>query len=175
MTENLKRLALFIFGSLLFEAPGLRQLKNALYRRIFHMGHGCNIQYGTKFILIHPNPEIDQNLRIGDNVAIGANSFLDYSGGLEIGDHTWLSLNVTIFTHTHHVEKKALKITQPVTFHPLKIGKDCWLATNVTILPSTGEIGDGAIIGAGSVVTRPVEPYTIIAGNPAQVIGKRTD
>ena len=81
MTENLKRLALFIFGSLLFEAPGLRQIKNAVYRRIFNTGHGCNIQYGTKFIRIHPNPEIDQILQIGDNVAIGANSFLDYSGG----------------------------------------------------------------------------------------------
>jgi len=175
MNEHLRRLVLFLFGSLLFEAPGLRQLKIAIYRRAFHTGIGCNIQYGTKFILIHPNHDINQNLRIGNNVAIGSNSFLDYSGGLEIGDDSWLSLNVTIFTHTHHVEKKALKVTQPVSFHPLKIGKDCWLATNVTILPSTGVIGDGAIIGAGSVVTKPIDPYTIVAGNPAQVIGTRTD
>ena len=61
---------------------------------------------------------------------------------------------------------------------PLKgdtiIGNDVWIGQNVTILPGV-HIGDGAIIGARSVVGSNVEPYTIVAGNPAQFIRKRFD
>ena len=54
------------------------------------------------------------------------------------------------------------------------IGNDVWIGQNVTILPGV-HIGDGAIIGASSVVGSNVEPYTIVAGNPAKVIRKRFD
>lgn len=61
---------------------------------------------------------------------------------------------------------------------PLKgdtiIGNDVWIGQNVTILPGV-HIGDGVIIGANSVVGNNVEPYTIIAGNPAKEIRKRLD
>jgi acetyltransferase-like isoleucine patch superfamily enzyme len=174
MPELLRRLVLLLFGGLLFEAPLLRHLKNAVYRRVFNMGPGCNTQYGVKFVRVHPTDHVPQTLAIGSRVAIGAGSFIDYSGGVTIGDDTWLSHHVTIYTHDHHVERRVLKKDQPITFHPLSIGRDCWLASNTTILPSVGTIGDGAIIGAGAVVTKPVAPYTIVAGNPARVIGERT-
>ncbi|MCQ2108313.1 MAG: CatB-related O-acetyltransferase [Fibrobacter sp.] len=54
------------------------------------------------------------------------------------------------------------------------IGNDVWIGQNVTILPGT-QIGDGAIIGASSVVSGKVDPYTIVAGNPAKPIRKRFD
>lgn len=54
------------------------------------------------------------------------------------------------------------------------IGNDVWIGQNVTILPGT-QIGDGAIIGACSVVSGIVDPYTIVAGNPAKPIRKRFD
>ena len=54
------------------------------------------------------------------------------------------------------------------------IGNDVWIGQNVTILPGV-HIGDGAIIGANSVVASDVEPYTIVAGNPAKLIRKRFD
>ena len=61
---------------------------------------------------------------------------------------------------------------------PLKgdtvIGNDVWIGQNAVILPGV-HIGDGAIIGANSVVGRNVEPYTIVAGNPAKVLRKRFD
>ncbi len=61
---------------------------------------------------------------------------------------------------------------------PLKgdtvIGNDVWIGQNSTILPGT-HIGDGAIVGLNSVVGSDVEPYTIVAGNPAKVIRKRFD
>lgn len=52
------------------------------------------------------------------------------------------------------------------------IGNNTWFGHNAIVLPGV-HIGDGAIIGAGSVVTKDVEPYTIVAGNPAKVIRKR--
>jgi len=61
---------------------------------------------------------------------------------------------------------------------PLKgdtvIGNDVWIGQNAVILPGV-HIGDGAIIGANSVVGRNVEPYTIVAGNPAKALRKRFD
>lgn len=61
---------------------------------------------------------------------------------------------------------------------PLKgdtiVGNDVWIGQNVTILPGI-HIGDGAIIGLNSVVAKDVDPYTIVAGNPARVIRKRFD
>ena len=61
---------------------------------------------------------------------------------------------------------------------PLKgdtvIGNDVWIGQNAVILPGV-HIGDGAIIGANSIVGRDVEPYTIVAGNPAKVLRKRFD
>ena len=66
----------------------------------------------------------------------------------------------------------------PLSELPLKgdtiVGNDVWIGQNVTILPGV-HIGDGAIIGANSVVGSDVAPYTIVAGNPAQIIRKRFD
>lgn len=55
----------------------------------------------------------------------------------------------------------------------VEIGNDVWIGDNVVILK--GKIGDGAVIGAGAVVTRDVPPYAIVAGNPARVIKYRFD
>lgn len=53
------------------------------------------------------------------------------------------------------------------------IGNDVWIGANVVILPGCDRIGDGAVVGAGAIVTRPVDDFTIVAGNPARVIGER--
>lgn len=53
------------------------------------------------------------------------------------------------------------------------VGNDVWIGQNVIVLPKCKRIGNGAIIGAGSVVTHNVEPYSIVAGNPAREIRKR--
>ncbi len=68
--------------------------------------------------------------------------------------------------------------TPPLSKMPLKgdtvVGNDVWIGQNAIILPGV-HIGDGAIIGLNSVVTKDIEPYTIVAGNPAKVIRKRLD
>lgn len=55
----------------------------------------------------------------------------------------------------------------------LEIGHDCWIGSNVVITCGCQYIGNGAVIGAGSIVTHDVEPYSIVAGNPAKVIRMR--
>jgi acetyltransferase-like isoleucine patch superfamily enzyme len=52
----------------------------------------------------------------------------------------------------------------------LYIGHDVWIGANVIILPGCYKIGNGAIIGAGSIVTKDVPPYAIVAGNPSRLI-----
>ena len=53
------------------------------------------------------------------------------------------------------------------------IGNDVWVGANATILPSVSQIADGAVVGAGSVVTKRVPPFAIVAGNPAKIIKYR--
>ena len=67
----------------------------------------------------------------------------------------------------HYVEK------DPRPRAPITIGHDVWICSNVTILPSVRSIGNGAVIGAGSVVTKDVPPYAIVGGVPAKVIKYR--
>lgn len=57
--------------------------------------------------------------------------------------------------------------------NPLRIGNDVWIGDRVTILPGCRVIGDGAIIGAGSIVTRCVDPFTVVAGAPAKPLRRR--
>lgn len=57
--------------------------------------------------------------------------------------------------------------------NPLRIGHDAWLGLNAIICPGCQEIGDGAIVAAGAVVTRNVEAFTIVGGNPARLIRRR--
>lgn len=59
--------------------------------------------------------------------------------------------------------------------NPLEIGNDVWIGDNVLIMPKCKKIGNGAMIGAGSVVTKDVPPYTIVAGNPARRLADRYD
>src|SRR5262249_48735618 len=69
---------------------------------------------------------------------------------------------------THDLSREEL----PLVVGPIEIGEDADIGAEAMILPG-GEIGAGAAVGAGSVVTKDVEPWTIVAGNPAREIGTR--
>lgn len=57
----------------------------------------------------------------------------------------------------------------------IEIGNNIWIGANALILPNVKKIGDGAVIGAGAVVTKDVDPYAIVVGNPARKIRDRLD
>ena len=108
------------------------------------------------------------NIKLGKNVFINACCRFQDQGGITIGDGTLVGHNVTIATlnHDYNPNNRA-----SITPKPVKIGKNVWIGSDSTILPGV-EIGDGAIIGAGSVVTKNVPANTIAAGNPARIIRK---
>jgi acetyltransferase-like isoleucine patch superfamily enzyme len=72
----------------------------------------------------------------------------------------------------HEINRTSLINQQPNKTAPIIIGDDVWLGSNVTVLKGV-RIGDGAVVGANSLVNADVEPYTIVGGVPAKVIGKR--
>ena len=107
------------------------------------------------------------------NVEIKDTVKFDKRGRVVIGEGTYVGHEVYICTHIHPV-KDYLRWRQmpsePVT---LEIGEWVFIGYRAIILPQVGKIGTGAIIGAGAVVTREVPPWAIVAGNPAEIIGRR--
>ncbi len=107
-----------------------------------------------------------KNIKIGKNVFINACCRFQDQGGIEIGDGSLIGHNTTIATLNHDFNPAK---RQNLTPSPVKIGKNVWIGSDCTILPGV-EIGDGVIIGAGSVVTKSIPTNTIAVGNPARVI-----
>jgi len=106
-------------------------------------------------------------LDIGDGVNLTENCRIDFSGGVTIGRTTLISKNVSIETHDHGFDPRS----EPDA-RPLVIGERVWIGMNTAILSHVGSIGDGAIIAAGSVVTKPVPEKCVVAGVPAKIIKK---
>ena len=88
-----------------------------------------------------------------------------------IGDDCFIGPNVSIYTACHSTDPVE-RNTRNEWAEPVTIGNNVWIGGSVTILPGV-TIGDNVTIGAGSVVTKTVEPWTVVAGNPAKFIKKR--
>ena len=114
-----------------------------------------------------------QNLRIGDDVDLALGVILTTGGGVAIGDRTLIGYRAQILSANHIVPQGRGRIFG--SGHEKKavtIGSDVWIGANATILPGVS-IGDGAVVAAGSVVSRDVESYTVVAGVPAKVVRVR--
>ncbi len=110
---------------------------------------------------------------IGQRVYIGTGCCLHGHRGLFIGDDTLLAQCITITPYSHHFDNRDQRIIeQGGHCRPLTIGRDCYLGMEVCVLYS-GDIGDGAVVGAGSVVVDPVPAYSVAVGVPARVIRQR--
>lgn len=107
----------------------------------------------------------DSFCEIGDHCIIGRGVRLDYSGGLVIANNVVISEDSRMYTHTH-----GRNPTSHPAKSPLTIERSVWLGTGSVILEGVNSIGEGAIIAAGAVVTRPVPPHTLVAGVPAKVV-----
>ncbi len=111
-------------------------------------------------------------VRIGKDCYVGFNVFCDtnYADLIAIGDRVTISHNTSIFAHT---------ATPVVTYlseiyhdvKPVSIGDGAWIGASCIILPGV-QVGMHCMIGAGSVVTKDTEAYSLYAGNPARKIKK---
>ncbi|WP_203473519.1 acyltransferase [Dissulfurispira thermophila] len=111
-------------------------------------------------------------LRIGDFFAINHNSSITFNGDLDIGNYVMIGPGVTITTSGHSFNNKEIMRFQKDTYKKIVIEDDVWIGANAVILPGV-TIAKGTVVGAGSVVTKNTEPYSIVVGNHAKVIGYR--
>ncbi|MBE6538717.1 MAG: CatB-related O-acetyltransferase [Ruminococcaceae bacterium] len=104
-------------------------------------------------------------------------SFCSIAAGVGIGGgaHDLTAVSTSpVFNKGRNIFGKNLGNIEFSPYKTIKIGNDVWIGNRALILQGI-TIGDGAVVGAGSVVTKDVEPYTIVAGNPARVIRRRFD
>ena len=115
----------------------------------------------------------DGYIHIENDVYIGTGTTLFGHLGLEIGDHVLMAQNITLTPYSHIFEDPdANIITQGGHSKKVTIGRDSYIGMRVAILYS-GDIGEGSVIGAGSVVVKPIPPYSVAVGTPAKVMKKR--
>lgn len=113
------------------------------------------------------------NIHIGENFIGNFNLAILDEADVTIGNNVFIGPNTTLCTIIHAYDA-ADRNAGVMRARPITIGSDVWIAANVVILPGV-TVGDGAIIGAGSVVTHDVEARSIVAGNPARLIRRVTD
>jgi acetyltransferase-like isoleucine patch superfamily enzyme len=161
-------------------------------------GSGCTIATGSNILV-----PLHSALRLGNNCSIGRYVELSPGGCIEIGDDTSIqdrsilvgdvsigrycsiSLNVHMSSGRHYFDlfptelikdqdRFALQSREHAPDHsrPVMVEEDCWIGINAVIMPGT-RVGKGAVVGANSVVTKEVAPYTIVAGVPARLIKER--
>ena len=117
---------------------------------------GCsNIHSGVRFL----SP---WNIEVGDNVNIQLDCFLDGRGGIKIGDNVDITIGVKIFTQQHDIQSPDYAtVTRAVS-----IGDNAIIGSYALILPGV-DIGEGAVLAAGSVASKSIPQYEMHAGNPA--------
>jgi maltose O-acetyltransferase len=140
--------------------------RRALVRRIFDgCGSDVIVKQGAYF-------GTGRGLRVGHRAQIGHNSRIDHA--VTLGDDVVMGPDVVIMTIGHAFMDASRPVNQQGALprRPVTIGNDVWLGTRVIVLPGV-TIGDGAVVGAGSVVTKSVPAMAVVAGNPARIVKHR--
>lgn len=113
------------------------------------------------------------NIEVGDNFYANYNVTILDIAKVTIGDNVMLAPNVSIYTAGHPIHKD-MRNTGYEYGIEITIGNDVWIGGNTVIVPGV-KIGNGVVIGAGSVVTKDIPDNVIAAGNPCKVIREITD
>jgi acetyltransferase-like isoleucine patch superfamily enzyme len=139
-------------------------------RKWLYIGLGAKIE---KKVVIHFKTEIRSPhlLQIGEGTIIGDNAILDARNKLYFGKNVNMSSNVSIYTMQHNYRDPMFGCSFDRDMS-VRIEDRVWLGSNVIVLPGV-TIGEGAVCCAGCVVTKDVEPYSVIAGIPAKKIAER--
>lgn len=154
---------------------GERVTVEAFSRSGIQLADGVTVARGASLlasgVIRHPG----EGIAVGENASIGANNIIWGQGGVTIGRDCLLGPNVTIVSENHIADDRTVPVRlQGERRGPVTIGDDVWLGAGVTVLAGI-EIGRGAIVAAGAVVTKAVPEFGIAAGVPAKVVGFRGD
>lgn len=152
---------------------GGRIARNIRYLCVRHLATECGMGVNVE---ANATVRFGDGIRIGDYSGLGRDSYI--AGPLVIGKYVNMAPEAFISRwNGHGFERTDIPMQKQVDARPpkpLHICDDVWIGRRVIILPGCGRIGRGSIVGAGSVVTKDVDDYVIVAGNPAKVIKKRT-
>jgi len=140
-----------------------QRLRHRLYRRVYGLTLGRNAVIYNGCELRDPH-----RITIGDFTSIGDHCILDGRGTLTIGNSVNFSTGVWVWTMQHSVNDPDFGPESA----PVVIEDYAWISCRVVVLPGV-RIGEGAVVAAGAVVTKNVEPYAIVGGIPAKKIGER--
>ncbi|MDO5754416.1 DapH/DapD/GlmU-related protein [Arthrobacter sp.] len=127
---------------------------------------GCDVPESLQ--LFPPfSADFGKNIRFGENVFINSGCRFQDQGGIEIGAGSLIGHNAVITTLNHDILP-----SRRSDMHPARvvIGRGVWFGANVTVLPGLS-IGDGAVVGAGAVVTKDVPAGAVVVGVPAKQVG----
>lgn len=140
-------------------------LRRALMRRVLgHVGKGVVISFGTVFS--------KADAELGDWVYLGAYCVL---GDIRVGNCSMIGEHSAIPSgkRQHGIERTDVPMRdQEGIFQTVRIGEDCWIGSNNVVL---ADVGSHCVVGAGSLINKPVEDYAVMVGNPARKIADRRD
>lgn len=138
--------------------PGIR----FRYPKTIEIGNGVVISGDVEL----SRGEIESGrLIIEDGSSIDKGCFVDYSGGIIIRRNAHIAWNVYISTHDHGYDYHNVPVGKS-----LEIGENAFVGAKSMILHNCSRIGNNAVVGTGSVVTKDVPDFAIVAGNPAKII-----
>lgn len=143
-----------------------KSLRYITSKRLFRKcGENVNVERGADFLF-------GDTIEIGDRSGIGVDAWI--RAEIIIGKDVMMGPQVIIYGKYHAFERIDVPMMEQgmAEFRPIVIEDDVWIGARSIILQNL-TIGKGAIIAAGSVVTRDVAPYTIVAGNPASLVRHR--
>jgi len=189
--RDLRHIVWPMLAKILYREPLMRYRCDRVGRRLFIEGQlplidgngrvviGDDVRIGSRNTwTVGYKVSEDAELVIGDRVNIGYHNTFSVATRLHIGPDTMFAPDVQIYDNPNHPLSPAARLRkEPFALEdaaPVMIGSNVWVGTGALILPGV-TIGDGAIIGAMSLVNRDVPPATLAAGNPARVIRELED
>lgn len=163
---------------LFFEIQGMKIGKDTIVQKLYvswphqvEIGDRCILEHAVSF-RFDGSWKKGPSIKIGNNVFIGQGCEFNIRKGIVVGNDALIASGCKFIDHDHGASAGALMRTQAGPEQEIKIGSDVWLGCNAIILKGV-EIGDGAIVAAGSVVTKSIPPLEIWGGVPASKIKER--
>ncbi len=134
------------------------------------IGDDCTMSAMSSFVSTSAGK--DPVLEIGDKTYLGCRLTISVGSRVTIGSHVLVADNVFIADNPGHpmdAAKRRVQGVEPDQIRPVTIGDDVWIGNGCKIMPGV-TIGEGAVVGAASIVTKDVPPYTLVAGAPARPV-----
>lgn len=155
----------------------LRAIEIPRYPERIRLGHGVALDRGVTLLVSDagdaPAPS-EPVISLGERCYLNRHTMLDASESLTIGPDTMIGPFCYLTDHDHVRDEQGSLKSGQLRGAPVRIGRDCWLGAHVTVLKGV-MIGDGAVVGAGAVVTKDVPAGATVVGNPARVISPATN